>query len=60
MLGLPEPGRAELPGSGVCQGPGEGLARVPDTLMLKTTLLPICSSKKAGTTAKGKVGGRWK
>uniref|UniRef100_A0A2K6AR65 Troponin T, fast skeletal muscle n=1 Tax=Macaca nemestrina TaxID=9545 RepID=A0A2K6AR65_MACNE len=29
-------------------------------LTLKDRLLPICSSKKAGTPAKGKVGGRWK
>lgn len=27
---------------------------------LPPNLLPICSSKKAGATAKGKVGGRWK
>ena len=31
-----------------------------DTLTLKRNLLAICSSKKAGATAKGKVGGRWK
>lgn len=39
---------------------GKESARVLDTLMLKTNLLPVCSSKKAGATAKGKVGGRWK
>ena len=57
QLGL---GRAKLPGSGVCWGLGKGPARVPEPLTLKTNLLPIYSSKKAGTTAKGKVGGRWK
>lgn len=57
LLGL---GWAELPGSGVCWGLGKGSARVPDSLMLKTNLLPIYSSKKAGTAPKGKVGGRWK
>lgn len=37
-------------------------AALPAGLMLrlKNNLLPICSSKKAGATAKGKVGGRWK
>lgn len=31
-----------------------------DAQTLNNDLLPICSSKKAGATAKGKVGGRWK
>lgn len=35
-------------------------SRIPDSLRLKTDSLPIYSSKKAGTTPKGKVGGRWK
>uniref|UniRef100_A0A2K6M3N3 Troponin T, fast skeletal muscle n=1 Tax=Rhinopithecus bieti TaxID=61621 RepID=A0A2K6M3N3_RHIBE len=40
---------------------GEKLKRQKyDVLTLKDRLLPICSSKKAGTPAKGKVGGRWK
>lgn len=69
--GLWGPGRAHRPASslgehrrqdGACdrleRGLGQGLA--PDGLKLKTNLLPICSSKKAGATAKGKVGGRWK
>lgn len=54
---------------GVCSGGGgDSLGRQEpkvstgwlDTLTLKRNLLPICSSKKAGATAKGKVGGRWK